>query len=98
VGAAAAQAACRQVTQVRRRLAGARAERTRNMVLMVVTLDVSQLDMSALKLFKLWKSSLMSVMAETSQPAMGPYPAVAVATLALYAWAAVFRELLLVKT
>jgi hypothetical protein len=98
VGAAAAQAACRQRTQLWRRLAGARAERTPNMSCMDVTLDVSQLDMSALKLFKLWKSSLMSVMAETSQPAMGPYPAVAVATLALYAWAAVFRELLLVKT
>jgi len=50
---------------------------------MVVTLDVSQLDMSALKLFKLWKSLLMSVMLETFQSAMGPYSAVAVATSAL---------------
>jgi len=63
---------------------------------MVVTLDVSQLDMSALKLFKSLKSSLMSVMAETSHSAMGPYAAVAVATLALYSWAAVCREPLLV--
>ena len=64
---------------------------------MFVTLDVSQLDMSALKLFKLWKRLLMSMTAETSQSAMGPYSAVAVATSALYAWTAVVRELLLVK-
>ena len=43
VGAAAAQAGCRQRTRVRRLLAGARAERTRNMLCMFVTLDVSQL-------------------------------------------------------
>jgi hypothetical protein len=43
VGKAAAQAACRQRTQVRRLLAGARAERTENMSCMVVTLDVSKL-------------------------------------------------------
>ena len=55
MGAAAAQAACRQRTRLWRRLAGARAERTQNIRSMVVTLDVFQLDMSALKLFKLWK-------------------------------------------
>jgi len=43
VEAAAAQAGCRQWTQVRRLLAGARAERTVNMPFMAVTLDVSQL-------------------------------------------------------
>jgi len=43
VGAAAAQAGCRQRTQLWRLLAGARAERTLNMACMVVTLDVSQL-------------------------------------------------------
>jgi len=43
VGAAAAQAGCRQRTRLWRRLAGARAERTSNMPCMVVTLDVSQL-------------------------------------------------------
>jgi len=43
VGAAAAQAACRQRAQVQRLLAGARAERTMNIAFMVVTLDVSQL-------------------------------------------------------
>ena len=34
----------------------------------------------------------MSVTAETPQLEMGPYVAVAVAALALYAWAAVRRE------
>jgi hypothetical protein len=97
VGAAAAQAGCRQRTRLWRLLAGARAERTRNIQRMSATPDVSQLDMSALKLFKSLKSSLMSVMAETSQSAMGPYAAVAVATFALYSWAAVCREPLLVK-
>ena len=72
VGAAAAQAGCRQRTQVQRLLAGARAERTANMTCMVVTLEVSQPEMSALKFFKLWKRRLMSVMAETHQSAMGP--------------------------
>jgi hypothetical protein len=67
------------------------------MYCMFVTLDVSQLDMSALKLFKSWKSSLMSVTAETSQSAMGPYASVAVATSAMYAATAVLREPLLVK-
>ena len=39
----------------------------------------------------------MSVMAETSQSAMGPYVAVATVGLALNAWTAVFREAVLVK-
>jgi hypothetical protein len=43
VGAAAAQAACRQRTRLWSGLAGARAERTPNIWLMVVTPDVSQL-------------------------------------------------------
>ena len=64
---------------------------------MRVTLDVSQLDTSALKLFKLWKSQLMSVMADTHQSAMGPYVTVAAAGSALNAWTAVCREALLVK-
>ena len=64
---------------------------------MFVTLDVSQLDMSALKLFMLKKSQLMSVMAETSQSVMGPYAAVAAVWLALNAWTAVCREALVVK-
>ena len=67
------------------------------MSLMVVTLAVFQLEMSALKFFKLWKSQLMSVMAETSQWAMGPYVAIAAVGLVLYAWTAVFREALVVK-
>ena len=70
----------------------ARAERTWNILYMVVTLEVSQLDMSALNWYKALKSWLMSVTAETPQLEMGPYVAVAVAALALYSWAAVRRE------
>ena len=51
---------------------------------MVVTLEVSQLDISALKFLKLCaKRELMSVTAETSQSAMGPYVAIAKALLSL---------------
>ena len=50
----------------------ARAERTQNMRLISVTLEVSQPEMSALKFLKLEKISRMSVMAETHQSAMGP--------------------------
>ena len=39
----------------------------------------------------------MSVMAETSQLAIGPYVAMAAVGSALYAWTAVFRESLVVK-
>ena len=39
----------------------------------------------------------MSVMAETSQSAMGPYSAMAAVGSALYAWTAVCREALVVK-
>ena len=39
----------------------------------------------------------MSVMAETSQPSMGPCVLVAAVASALYSWAAVCRELLSVK-
>ena len=61
----------------------ARAERTENMDPMSVTLDVSQLDMSALKLLMPKKSSFMLVTAETPQLEMGPYVAVAEAGSAL---------------
>ena len=50
---------------------------------MFVTLDVSQLDMSALKLFMPKKSQVMLVIAETPQLEMGPYVAVAEAASAL---------------
>ena len=50
---------------------------------MSVTPDVSQLDMSALKLFMPEKSSFMLVIAETPQLEMGPYVAVAEAGSAL---------------
>ena len=66
------------------------------MLYMFVTLEVSQLEMSALKLYKFSKRELMSVIIETSQPAMEPYVAVAVSGLALYACTAVCREALVV--
>ena len=50
---------------------------------MVVTPEVSQLEMSASKFVKSWKSWSMSVMTETSQSATGPHPAVAAVGLAL---------------
>jgi len=40
----------------------------------------------------------MSVMAETSQSAMGPHVAVAAVGLAMNSWTAVCREALVVKT
>ena len=52
-------------------------ERTLNIWYMVVTPEVSQLEMSASIFFKPLKSPLMSVMAETSQSAMGPHFVVA---------------------
>ena len=58
-------------------------ERTANMLSTVVTLEVSHLEMSALKFIKFKKSWSMSVMAETSQSAMGPYVAMAAVGLAL---------------
>ena len=64
---------------------------------MFVTLDVSQLEMSALKLFKLLKRLLMSVILETSQPAIRPYVAVAVVGSVLYARTAVCSSALVVK-
>ena len=64
---------------------------------MSVTLEVSQLEMSASKFCKLRKSSLMSETPETSQSATGPYVAMADAGLALTAWTAVFRASLFVK-
>ena len=53
--------------------ARARVERTTNMPYIFVTLEVSQADMSALKSLNEPKSPLMSLIAETSQPEIGPY-------------------------
>ena len=94
---AATQSACTGRARLKAVGVRARAEHTSNMLCMVVTLEVSQLEMSALKFNKCRKSSLMSVMAETSQSAIGPYVAMAAVGLALYAWTAVFREALVVK-
>ena len=68
-----------------------------NIRFMSVTLEVSQLDMSASKFFKLAKSEPMLVMAETHQSAMGPYVAVAEAAFELNSVTAVCREALVVK-
>ena len=73
----------------------ARAERALNILLMSVTPEVFQLEMSASKLSSSLKSSLMSKISETSQFATGPYSLVAEDTLALYSRAAVFRSALL---
>jgi len=64
---------------------------------MSVTLEVSQLEMLALKLINPEKSWRMSVMDETSQSAMGPYVPVVSFGFASYAWTAVSREALVVK-
>ena len=64
---------------------------------MLVTPEVSQLDMSALKLRWFQQSPPISVMAETSQSAMGPYVATAAVWLMSNDWTAVFREAWLVK-
>merc|ERR1740124_1165933 len=58
-------------------------ERTANISAMVVTLEVSQLVRGSLNPAKFLKSSLMSVMAETSQSPMGPHFRVASIGLAL---------------
>jgi hypothetical protein len=65
---------------------------------MSVTLEVSQLEMSALKFLNFWKSWVISVMDETSQSAMGPYLVVAAVGFASYARTAVCREALVVNT
>jgi hypothetical protein len=64
---------------------------------MFVTLEVSHFEISALKFCMPLKSQLMSVMAETSQSAMGPYVAMAAVELALNAWNAICREALVVN-
>ena len=76
------QAACRKAPTVGAE-GRARAERTKNMDPMSVTLDVSQLDMSALNCSESATSPCMLVTAETSQLEMGPYVAVAEAASAL---------------
>ena len=76
------QAACGEAPTVGdERRAGAK--RTENIHAMSVTLDVSQLDMSALNTFKPEKSPYMLVTAETSQLEIGPHVAVAEAASAL---------------
>ena len=64
---------------------------------MVVTLEVSQLEMSPLKFRMSLKSPFMSVIAETSQSAMGPYFLMAAVGSALYARSAACSSALIVK-
>ena len=71
--------------------------RTSNICIMLVTPEVSQLEMSALKLARPLKSPLMSVMPETSQLLMGPYSNSAAVTFALYSPTAVCSLNLLAK-
>ena len=80
-GPAAAKAACRGPPQ--------RSGRTPNMLLMSVTPDVFQSDMSTLMFVNSLKSPFMLVMAETSQSAIASYIVVAVVALASYSTSAV---------
>ena len=65
---------------------------------MLVTPEVSQLEMSSLMLPSPWKSLLMSVMPETSKSAMGPYVPSAAPGLESHATSAVLRSALVAKT
>ena len=89
----------RQGTERTRLETGGRAwaVHTSNIWLMSMTPEVSQPETSALNSPKSLKSSLMLVIAETSQPEMGPYVAMAEAALVLNAWAADRREAVSVK-
>ena len=73
------EACSREVSEARLKAGGsrARAERTMNIFSIVVTLDVSQLEMSASKCLKPEKSAFISEMRETSQWAIGPYAPIA---------------------
>ena len=64
---------------------------------MSVTLEVSQLEMSALKFSNVLKSLYMSVIAETSQSAMGPYFLMAAVGSASYSWTAARSSALVLK-
>ena len=72
-------------------------ERTENMYAMLVTLEVFQPEMSALKFHWSSKSWDMSVMPETSQSAMGPYCAIAEPVLRLNSLTAARRAFLAAK-
>ena len=74
-----------------------RSGRTLNMLLMSVTPDVFQLDMSALMFVNSLKSPFMLVIAETSQSAIASYIVVAVVALASYSTSAVLSSAVLVK-
>ncbi len=71
--------------------------RTPNMLLMSVTPDVFQSDMSTLMFVNSLKSPFMLVMAETSQSAIASYIVVAVVALASYSTSAVLSSAVLVN-
>ena len=71
--------------------------RTPNMLLMSVTPDVFQSDMSTLMFVNSLKSPFMLVMAETSQSAIASYIIVAVVALASYSTSAVLSSAVLVN-
>ena len=63
-----------------------------NILYMLVTPDVSQLEMSSLKVSKPRNRVPMSVIDETTQPEIGPYVLRAVAWSLTHIWTAVSRE------
>ena len=65
-----------------------------NIQYMLVTPDVSQLEMSSLNVCKPENRSPMSVIDETTQPEIGPYVLRAVAWSLTHIWTAVSREAL----
>ena len=71
--------------------------RTRNMEVMSVTLDVSQLEMSSLKFDTPENRLTMSVIAETPQSEIGPYSLRAAALLLTHSWTAASRPALVAK-
>ena len=72
--------------------------RTSNIRVMLVTPEVSQLEMSSLMLPRSRKSWLMSVIPETSKSAMGPYWSPAPNGLESHATSAVLSSALVAKT
>ena len=71
---------------------GTRGGHTLNIQYMLVTPDVSQLEMSSLKVFKPENRVPMSVIDETTQTEGGPYVLRAVAWSLTHIWTAVSRE------
>ena len=99
VAAVAVLAACTEepTGHWARRTHGGGREGTINILYMVVTLDVSQLETSSSKVFKFLNRSLMSVIDETTQPEIGPYALRAAARSLTHSWTAACRVALVEK-